>query len=236
LSGQLVGEVLDASDALRAQGLSERGFHALVAIAEKAHVESRQGSVPWKHIRAGLFGASQSTAKRAIADLKAVGAIVVVKRGFDNHSGRKCAPIYEIQALEPELTTEGEQVTQVTHSTPRRTGHSGDLIDLTERPTQVTQSPSSERVKSGGRMGHIGDRTAHPGDPLNGSTNGPTNRARERGLPKCTGPDCQICSIIRKALHDCDDCDDFGRLDDDLTDCPLHGNFRQHRPRTRRAS
>ncbi|MGH3637330.1 MAG: hypothetical protein ACRDTS_25240, partial [Mycobacterium sp.] len=48
MSGQLVGEVLAASGAFRAAGLSERGFHALVAIAEKCHTQSRQGSVPWK--------------------------------------------------------------------------------------------------------------------------------------------------------------------------------------------
>ena len=32
---------------------------------------------------------------------------------------------------------------------------------------------------------------------------------------------------IRRAIRACPHCDDFGRLDDDLSDCPHHPNFRQ---------
>src|ERR1700722_3405011 len=114
MSGQLVGEVIAASQALRAVGLSERGFHALIAIAEKCHQDTRQGSVRWDHIRAGLYGASLSTAKRAVQDLKAADVVEVVKRGFDNQNGRACALIYKIRPLT-------ERVTQVTHSPEDRT-------------------------------------------------------------------------------------------------------------------
>lgn len=99
MSGQLVGEVIAASQAFREAGLSERGFHALVAIAEKCHTQTRQGSVRWDHICNGLFGASKRTAERAVYDLKTFGAIRVVKCGFNNNAGRAHAPIYEIAVL-----------------------------------------------------------------------------------------------------------------------------------------
>lgn len=161
MSGQLVGEVLAAADELRDRGLTPRGFYALIAIAEKASTHNRQASVPWKHIRAGLYGASPSTAKRAISDLKAAGLVRVLRRGFDNQNGRVEAPIYEIQPI-------GEQVTQVTQSGGGRTGHPGDPI-ATDRTGHLED-----------RTGHISDRTGHPGDLLNGSTNGSTNGGRAR--------------------------------------------------------
>lgn len=176
MSGQLVGEVLDASTALRASGLPERGFHALVAIAEKCHHESREGSVRWDHIRAGLYGASLATAKRAVKDLKTAGIVRVVKRGFDNQHGRVCAPIYRIEPL-PERVTQmtqsstGDRITQVTQS-------SGG-----ERVTQVNQSQGGEWVKTGGRMGHIGTRMGHPGDLLDGSIDGSLDGGRADARP-----------------------------------------------------
>lgn len=175
MSGQLVGEVIAAAAELKSRGLSERGFHALIAIAEKCHAETRQASIPWSHIRDGLYGASLSTAKRAIADLKRAEALRVVKRGFDNHAGRIAAPIYEILEL-------SDDDTQVSAS-PEPTGHPSEPFGRRgERVTQVTQSLGGERVKPGGRTGQIGERTGHPGDLLNGSTNGSTNgeSARKR--------------------------------------------------------
>lgn len=212
MSGQLVGEVIAASAELRAKGLSMRGFVALMAIAERCRPETRQASVPWSHIKAGLFGASHSTAKRAVADLKTVGVLRVVKRGFDNHNGRVCAPIYEIQPL-------GERATQVTQSTP------------SQQVTQVSQSPGGERVKSGGRTGQIDDRMGHSGDLLTVSTNGSLNGARASS-GRCTGSGCSICEITRKEIDRCGQCDEYGRLVlDHGQDCPDHGNFRQHQKR-----
>ncbi|MCW2591771.1 MAG: hypothetical protein JWQ86_4198 [Mycobacterium sp.] len=90
-----------------------------------------------------------STAQRAVTDLKSAGLVRVIRRGFDNQNGRSCAPIYQI-----------ERLTQVTQSVP------------SDQLTQVTQSPPSERVISGGRMGHIEERTGPPGDLLDGSIDG----------------------------------------------------------------
>ena len=166
MSGQLVGEVIDASPALQKRGLSERGFHALIAIAEKCHPQTRQGSVRWDHIRDGLYGASLSTAKRAVADLKSAGAIRVLKRGFDNQHGRICAPVYQIEPLGDAdswvaVSATTEQVTQVTQSPGVRTGHPDDPIAMGANGS----NQGGERVKSGGRTGH-------PGDLLDGSIDG----------------------------------------------------------------
>lgn len=227
MSGQLVGEVIAASGSLKARGLSERGFHALVAIAEKAHTESRQGSVRWEHIRAGLYGASLSTAKRAIADLRSANLVSVVKRGYDNQHGVVRAPIYEI-------------------------------APLTERVTQVSQSPGGERVKSRGRTGQIDDRTGHLGDLLDGSFDGPFDGGVRHldDEPRCRRhrdtphpPKCHDCKAVRErrdaeqtantaaadarrkeirtAIDRCRECDQAGRLDD-LSNCPKHPNFRTH--------
>jgi len=258
MSGQLVGEVLDAAGVLQARGLSERGFHALVAIAEKCHHITRQGSVPWKHIRAGLYGASKRTAERAVEDLKRVGVLCVVKPGFNNNHGRICAPIYEIQPL----TDTDTQVTQ----SPQ-----------TDTDTQVTQSPQTDTDKTGDRYRQNGDRYRHPGDVLNGSINGPTDggaranaapssppeisddKTRASTRPRCERhahilrdadvPGCVRCQkvredaeareaqeeqhrqAIRRAIRKAiDDCADCDVYGrlDIGGNCPKHTNFRQH--------
>jgi hypothetical protein len=243
MSGQLVGEVIAAMPELKARGLSERGFHALVAIAEKCHIDTRQGSVPWSYIRAGLYGASLSTAKRAISDLKKSGALRVVKRGFNNNHGRVCAPIYQIEPL-------SERVTQVTQSPVERTGHPGDAIAL---------EPMGQ---TGERTGQTEGRTGHPGDLLNGSTSGSKDggaraSANAPPSPQCpkhindeNPPPCHGCrqareaaqvwdleheqhrqalrADIRNAIDNCDQCDDYGRpFDGSSMHCPRHPNFRQ---------
>jgi hypothetical protein len=160
MSGQLVGEIIAAADAFRAAGLSERGFRALIAIAEKCHTNTRQSSVPWKHIQQGLYGASKRTAERAVQDLKTFGAIRVVKPGFNNNAGRVCAPIYEIASLT-------DTDTQVTESV-------GGDTDKTETDTD----------KSGDRYRHPG---VVLNGPHNGSTNVPAC-PDYLVCPRCGGP------------------------------------------------
>ena len=99
MSGQLVGEVIAASPTFQKRGLSERGFHALIAIAEKCHTQTRQGSVRWDHIRDCLYGASRRTAQRAVHHLLTAGVLEIVNPGFGNQYGRTCAPIYQIAPL-----------------------------------------------------------------------------------------------------------------------------------------
>ena len=195
-----MGEVIAASAALRERGLSERGFHALIAIAEKSDTASRQGSVRWDHIRAGLYGASLSTAKRAIRDLKDVGAIRIVKRGYNNQNGQSAAPIYEIASLT-------ERVTQVTYSPTCRTGHSDDTFAA--GPTGHLGDPLGW-----GRTGQNGDRTGHSDDLLDVSID--VDPLRDRGTSPggpsfVRGPHglrCPRHGHLQAVPEDCNRCQD----------------------------
>lgn len=98
MSGQLVGEVLEAR-AGQLVDLSQAETLALVAIAEKCHVDSRQGSVRMSYIEAAI-GRSRRTAARALAQLRQRQLIRVVKRGYKSH-GVARASIYELSVLVP---------------------------------------------------------------------------------------------------------------------------------------
>lgn len=121
MSGQLVGEVLDAAEAGHLDDLSANAFAALIVIADRAHTDTRQGSVradriavairrpnaPWCATTAG----SRSTVERAIRELKSAGRISVVKRGFNNAHGKAHAPVYEVAPFpSPKLTETGASV------------------------------------------------------------------------------------------------------------------------------
>jgi hypothetical protein len=165
VSGQLVGEVIVASETLRARGISERGFQALIAIAEKANTNTRQASVRWDHIRAVQYGTSLSTAKRAVKELEDGGYVRKIKRGFNNQQGRSAAPVYELCAMPvraditrtPRDTNGSFMVThsgvgeRVTQGDPIGTATS-DLLDLNlDRTGHETgpngSNPGTERVK-----------------------------------------------------------------------------------------
>lgn len=228
MSGQLVGEVLAASDSLRECGLSERGFHALIAIAEKAHHHTRQGHVRWDHIRAGLYGRSLSTAKRAIAELKSAG-LIDVERGWNNQNGRSVAPKYTVT----------ERITQLTQSPPTERLTQGDPF-APDRTGQIKppngSNPTTERVTQG-----------EPLDgSIDGSLDGEARCARHRAHPN--PPPCHDCKktrekhdvaveakdkAIRAAIDNCNECDRAGRdLYDFTIDCPHHPNFLARSRRT----
>ncbi|MDG5772364.1 hypothetical protein [Mycolicibacterium fortuitum] len=240
MSGQLVGEVLAASDELRARELSPRAFHALVAIAEKAGVHSREASVRWDHIRAGLYGASKRTAERAVEELKAAGLVSVVRPGFKNQHAAQ-APVYRVLAL---LDTDSQV----------------SVSEIEDHDSQVSVSTKLDTDKSELDTDKTGSGYRHPGVVLDGSLDGflGGGRARLDDEPRCERhrdpvifprpPDCRDCQNVResreaaqrtadeqakaakaaitRAIGDCPDCDDYGRLDD-LTDCPLHANHRR---------
>jgi hypothetical protein len=101
MSGQLVGEVLDAAEAGQLDKLSRPAFSALLAIAERCHHFSRRGSVSRSRIKAAIHaGNSDRTADRAVRELKDAGLIQVVKRGYESH-GEGHANIYELCMLAP---------------------------------------------------------------------------------------------------------------------------------------
>jgi hypothetical protein len=257
MSGQLVGEVLAAASQLRARGLSDRGFRALLAIAEKAHTDTRQASVRWDHISDGLYGASKRTAERAVQDLKEAGLLTVIRPGFNNNHGRIRAPVYQLQ--------------QITDTDTQVTASMGGDTD-----TQVTGSVGGDTDKPATDTDKPGGRYRHPGDVLDVSLDGSldggaatvadTNghathpRSAKQRLNGPYGPRCQdhrnepipprcggcasarevleederqqlaheaaARTAIRYAIDSCTQCDEFARRDD-LSDCPLHANFRQ---------
>lgn len=103
-----MGEVIAAADGLRARGLPAGAFHALLAIAEKAHADTRQGSVRWDHIRSAMYSSnSLRSAERAVKALKDAGLIRVVQRGYNNQAGTARAPIYEVLPLPVPATHDG---------------------------------------------------------------------------------------------------------------------------------
>lgn len=165
MSGQIVGEVLAASASIKAAGLPPRAFHGLIAIAEKAGTDTRQGSVPWSHIRAALYGASLRTAERAVEDLRKAGLVRVVRPGFNNNNGRACAPVYQVAPL-------GAPATQVAGS------------PCTDSDTQVSGSGRVRSRQNGDRSRQSADRSRHSGVGLNGSINGSIN---ERALSARVG-------------------------------------------------
>lgn len=190
MSGQLVGEVLAASDELRARGLSTRGFHALIAIAEKAGVHDREASVRWDHIRAGLYGASKRTAERAVEDLRAAGLVSIVRTGFKNqHSAQ--APVYRVLALPV-------RDTQVSAS------------NIEDHDTQVSASESVDTDKPSVGYRQNGSGYRHPGVVLDGSLDGSIDggRARVDDEPRCERhrdpvkfprpPKCPDCQNVRE--------------------------------------
>lgn len=98
MSGQLVGEVLAAMEpGGRLEFLTPTERLALIAIAEKCHHISRQGSVRIGRIQAAV-GKSESTTRRTLRKLRDAKLIDVVKRGYKAH-GVAAASIYELSEL-----------------------------------------------------------------------------------------------------------------------------------------
>jgi hypothetical protein len=202
VSGQLVGDVISASHTLRARGVSERGFHALIAIAEKASASDRTASVRWDHIRAGLYGASKRTAQRAVGDLIGAGLIRVVEVGFTNqHASR--APIYEILRMVDDDTCGATSTQQ-------------------DRATHVSSSRRVDSDKSEGGSRQIASGSRHLGVLLDVSSDGSFDRAGhvpgecglcnedgylQNGIP-CDGVDraetaAKGSALVRAALTKC---------------------------------
>jgi DNA-binding transcriptional ArsR family regulator len=128
VSGELVGEVLDAAESGRLDGLSRPAFAALLAIAERCHHISRQGTVRIDPMRAAIYtGNSRRTARRAIRELKDAGLIRVVKRGYKAPNGEAKSSMYEMAELVP----------------PKVAEPSDELV-----PSKVAETPNQASAKS----------------------------------------------------------------------------------------
>ncbi len=114
----MVGQVIAAVPELRARGVTRPAFMALVAIAEKCHPETR-ASVPLSWIQNALYGASTSTARRAIKELVAAELVRVVLPGFRNRFDWR-APVYELLAVGTAMDTATEVAETTAMTTPRK--------------------------------------------------------------------------------------------------------------------
>jgi hypothetical protein len=169
VSGQLVGEVLDAIES-GAIGLAPQNQRwALVAIAEKCHTKTRQGSVRFDRIKA-VVGKSTRTTRRALAELKDAGLIRVVKPGFKAH-GKAMSPIYELAA---ELVPSKSGTTHTAEVVPSAAG-------LVPNPNGLV--PSMDGPLDGSLDGSL-DRAR---DPWQGAAAPPRRKEDARTLAQIMG-------------------------------------------------
>lgn len=147
MSGQLVGEVFDAREAGLLDDLAPGQLLALVAIAEKCHHASRQGSVRMSRI-AAVMGKSESTAKRAVKALREreQGSLVrVVKGGYVSH-GEGHANVYELLVQGSPKVTHASEGAEVTQDDPCIADVQGSNRDVHRSSGDVQRSkrPSAE--------------------------------------------------------------------------------------------
>ncbi len=256
MSGQLVGEVIATSPTFQKRGLSERGFHALIAIAEKCHTQTRQGSVRWDHIRDCLYGASRRTAQRAVHDLLTAGVLEIVKPGFGNQYGRTCAPIYQI-ARHWWITTPGWRNPTKWMTTNRKCMTTNRVVDHDTQVSYLTVLLTVLLTGGATSAGYVTRRVATVNRPPtpNPSPNNKPPTPNHRATAHATCPTAQTTTAaagIARRQHDawkrrtverltalldtiarqidaCDDCDRAGQLvyGPAFTPCPIHPNFRQ---------
>lgn len=127
MSGMLLGEVIDAAEAGLLDKLSLPAFSALIAIAEKCNHHTRQGTVRRERIRAAIHRHnSETTAKRAIRELKDAGLIRIVKNGYRATGQEPTAATFELLQLgSPKGGLSSDEEAQATMDGPCYAGSSG---------------------------------------------------------------------------------------------------------------
>lgn len=117
MSGALVGEIIDALE--HGLELTSSEYGALIAIAEKCHQNTRQGSVRMARIASAIRvkgkAASRKTAERTVSRLIKRSIILRVRRGGRSGDGTAHASVYE-------LLPQSQWVAKVSHREPSR-GH-----------------------------------------------------------------------------------------------------------------
>ncbi|MCZ0730473.1 hypothetical protein [Mycolicibacterium iranicum] len=220
MSGRLVGEVLDACEAGVLAKLSQGELLALLAVAEKCHTETRQGSVRVSRIAAAMCK-SDATAKRATRTLRDLGLLREVKRGYKSH-GVGHATIYEIALLgSPRMTPAGgEELGSLRVSRANVDDESTDRTVLgspivSRAPDDVLGSNpdvlSSFRAGAGITQGDLHDGLydglndgSTGGEPKSGTSPGDLRSLTNEPPRKCpkhiddpTPPDCGRCKDAR---------------------------------------
>ena len=247
MSGQLVGEVIAASPTFQKRGLSERGFHALIAIAEKCLTQTRQGSVRWDHIRDCLYGASRRTAQRAVHHLLTAGVLEIVNPGFGNQYGRTCAPIYQIAPLVDNDTYLAQSNKMDDDKPGSGSRHPGVVLDgpidgpidggrHRRRSPDESQPSTDPRPKTLHRTTSRRSRTTAPlptphpdGTDDNCGGCGIARRQHDAWKRRTVERLTALLDTIARQIDSCDDCDRAGQLvyGPAFTPCPKHPNFGQ---------
>lgn len=167
MSGRLVGEVIAAAPQLRAGGLSKNGFLALLAIAEKCHHVTNEGSVRWGHICDGLYGGSRSTAERAVKELKDSGYVRVVKPGWANKRGDYKAPVYELRITRiTSLVTESKGEDHVTGDGIQGEDSVKSELDSVKPPPLTSGAPTLDGPIDGPIDGGAREREPLDAEPV----------------------------------------------------------------------
>ncbi|OBK29532.1 hypothetical protein A5634_18160 [Mycobacterium asiaticum] len=150
MSGQLVGRILALTAEGYFDGLDERYWRALIAIAEKAGADRRRpathAQVRWEWIEGATRDlkkgkhASRRTADRAVAALKQWGVITLVQRGYRaTPNADPQAPVYEV-VLPPDRPSVRATQTSGAKDQEPFTPHSGPF---TPNPDTVRATPNA---------------------------------------------------------------------------------------------
>jgi hypothetical protein len=170
VSGQLVGEVLNARQAGDLSDLSQGELPALLTIADGCYTGDRRGPVPMDRIAAAM-GKTPRTAGRAIERLKGRKLIGIVKPGYKSH-GSGHATDYELAVLRTSRVSAAHEYTQDTESV-RCTGDVHRTNPDVHRTFQAGASDISEGasdthgwvLRTELLLSRLMPRALDPGDP-----------------------------------------------------------------------
>lgn len=111
MSGQLVGEVNRAGRRLKTAGVPRLAARALSIVAECVR-DNRLGPVPLEYLAGAMEGAGERTASRALAQLRDLGLVEMVRRGGGRgHSGRPA--VYRLVDVDRWLADRGVPAPEV---------------------------------------------------------------------------------------------------------------------------
>jgi hypothetical protein len=199
MSGELVGEVFDAAEAGRLEGLSRPAFAVLLAIAERCHHVSRQGTVRIDRMRAAIYaGNSERTARRAIRELKDAGLIRVVKRGYKAPNGEAKSSMYEMAELAPSKVAEASD-----ELVPSKVAETRDQASA--KPEQASAKSDQASATQGGALNGPIDGPVDGGACATDAPNVPAgpepNPYCSTHMPDGTTAPCVRCGTARRNLN-----------------------------------
>lgn len=245
MSGQLVGEVLDAAEAGALDDLSSNAFVALIVIADRAHTATRQASVRAARIAAAIrvppaqgtsgrtAAASQRTVERAIAELKDAGRVSVAQRGFNNGCGKARAPVYNLAPLPPPRMAEA--VGTVPAKTATVSANTATVSAIQGGGLDVVIDGLIDRARDGEGSSQLASGGLHT--PVSATGKPESDKCGEHGQPRRGCRRCEawakwdaerravIAAVRREWVIPCQHCSDEGMTHGELSSrCRRHPN------------